>query len=241
MTITSSLVRRTLHLVVLLAAAVASLGSSAHPSINDAAKADVDRRVGALQPNARVVPPPTVAEPMPLAVGQWATFKQTDSDGKPAIVSYKIVGMQDGAYWYEMSMDTYYGHSAMRMLVAVGDRRDPRSIDIRAVISKDYQGRVQEMPPSMLGMMKSSYGSMVDQLTITWDQLPQEDTQVTAGTFAACYKTRSTVELMGQSTTSDAWFHPAVPVNGMVRSVGVDRPMTMELIDFGVEGAASEF
>jgi len=241
MTITPGLARRTFHLVVLLSAAVCALGSSAHPSINAAAKADVDRRLGALQPNPRSVPPPTVAEPMPLAVGQWASFKQTDSDGKPSIVTYKIVGMQDGAYFYEMSMDTYYGHSAMRMLVAVGDRRDPKTVDIRAVTTKDYQGRVQEMPPSMLGMLKSSYGSMIDQLTITWDQLPQEDAQVTGGRFAGCYKTRSTVEFMGQSSTSDAWFHPAVPVNGMVKSVGVDRPMTMELIDFGVEGATSEF
>ena len=241
MTITSGLARRTLQLVALLSAAVCALGSSAHPSINAAAKADVDRRLGSLQPNSRSVPPPTVAEPMPLAAGQWATFKQTDSDGKPSIVTYKIVGMQDGAYWYEMSMDTYYGHSAMRMLVAVGDRRDPKTVDIRAVISKDYKGHVTEMPPSMLGMIKSSYGSMVDQLTITWENLPQENTQVTGGSFASCYKTRSTVEFMGQSSTSDAWFHPAVPVNGMVKSVGVDRPMTMELLDFGVEGAASEF
>src|ERR1700704_2876723 len=98
MTITSGLVRRTIHLVVLPSAAVAALGSSAHPSINAAAQADVDRRLGALQPNPRSVPPPTGPEPMPLAVGQWATFKQTDSEGKPSIVTYKIVGMQDGAY-----------------------------------------------------------------------------------------------------------------------------------------------
>jgi hypothetical protein len=241
MTITSAFVRRTLHLLVLLSAAIAALGSSAHPSVNDASKADVDRRIAALQTNPRVLPPPTVAEPMPLSAGQWATFKQTDSDGKPSIVTYKILNMQDGAWWYEMAMDTYYGHSAMRMLVAVGDRKDPKTVDVRAIITKDYSGRVQEMPPSMLSMMKSSYGSMVDQLTITWDQLPQEDAQVAGGTFTGCYKTRSTVAFMGQSSTSDAWFHPAVPVNGMVKSVGVDRPMTMELIDFGVEGATSEF
>jgi hypothetical protein len=241
MTITSGLVRRTLRLVVLLSAALSALASSAHPSVNSAAMADVDRRLAATPTNPRAIAAPTVAEPMPLAVGQWATFKQTDNDGKPSIVTYKIVGMQDGAYFYEMSMDTYYGHSAMRMLVAIGDRRDPKTIDIRSITSKDYQGRVQEMPPSMIGMLKSSYGSMVDQLTITWDQLPQEDAQVLGGRFAACYKTRSTVEFMGQSATSDAWFHPAVPVNGMVKSVGVDRPITMELLDYGLEGAQSEF
>jgi hypothetical protein len=241
MTITSGLLRRTLSVVVLLAAALAALGSSGHPSINNAAKADLDRRVSTMQQNPRSIAAPTAFEPMPLAVGQWATFKQVDSEQKPSIVTYKIVGEQEGAFFYEMSIDSYYGHSAVRMLVAIGDRRDPKSVDIRAVTMKNTDGRVQEMPPSVIGMMKSTYGSMVDQLTISWQNLPQEDTQVIGGTFAGCFKTRATVDFAGQSSTSDGWFHPAVPVNGMVKSVGVDRPMTMELVDYGTEGAQSEF
>jgi hypothetical protein len=37
-----------------------------------------------------------------------------------------------------------------------------------------------------------------------------------------------------------SWSHPAVPLSGMVRSVGIDRPNTMELVAFGLSGAVSE-
>jgi hypothetical protein len=241
MSISSRAVRHSLAVAVLLAAVLASLGSSSHPSINAAAKSDLDRRLAGLQPAARTVPAPTVAEPAPLAPGQWVAMKVTDQDGHPSIQTLKITGQQDGAFWYEVSTDSYYGHMAMKMLLAIGDRRDPKTFDIRSVTMRDYHGRVTEMPPSMLGMIKTSYQSALDQLVIKWDQLPQENMQVLGGSFTGCYKARTTAELAGQSTTSDVWFHSAVPINGLVKSVGVDRPFTQELVDFGFEGATSEF
>jgi hypothetical protein len=228
------------RLAVLFVAAVLSTASS--PSVNDAAKRDVDGRIASLQAKAVDFPAPTVAEPMPFAVGQWATFKQTDQDGKPSIVTYKIVGEQDGAWWYETSMDTYYGHSAMKMLLFVGDRKDPASFDVRAYFTKNTDGTVQEMPQATLSMVRSTFQWALDNLVIRWDAYPQEDVAVLGGRFAQAYKGRSTVQFANMSSTSDAWFHPAVPINGAVKNVGVDRPqMTMELVDFGQSGATSEF
>jgi hypothetical protein len=228
------------RLAILVAAAALSLASS--PSVNNAAKADVDRRIAALSAKNVDYPAPTVAEPLPLAVGQWATFKQTDQDGKPSIVTYKIVGEQDGAFWYETSMDTYFGHSAIKMLLFVGNRRDPNTFDVRAYFTKNTDGTVQEMPPATLSMVRSSFQWVLDNLVIRWDQYPQEDVQVIGGRFASAYRGRSTVQFAGMSATSDVWFHPAVPINGAVKNVGVDRPnMTMELIDFGQSGAQTEF
>ena len=40
---------------------------------------------------------------------------------------------------------------------------------------------------------------------------------------------------------SDSWAHPAVPLSGTVKSVGIDKPYTMELVAFGTTGAMSEF
>lgn len=227
------------RLAVVLLASLAALASS--PSVNSAAKADVDRRIAAFQPQARELPAPTVAEPMPLAVGQWAQYKQTDQDGKPSIVTYKIVGEQDGAFWYEIAMDTYYGHSAQKMLVNFGDRRDPGTFQILAVLSKDYDGKVTEMPKETLSMMRGTYEQVLQNVAISWTAYPQEDVQVLAGRFAGAYRGRSTVSIMGFSSTSDVWYHPAVPVIASVKTVGVDRPMTMELVDFGTTGAQSEF
>jgi len=226
--------------LVLAGAVLASLGSASQPSINAAAKSDLDRRLLAIQPSERSVPAPTIGEPLPITPGQWVTLKETDKDGHPTLATYKILAMQDGAYWYEVSTDSYYGHTAAKMLLFIGDRTSVASFEVRAMIMKDHDGRVTEVPPPTLSLMRSSWESLADQLVVQWNNLPQEDVRVLAGTFAGCYKGRSTVEFAGYSATSDVWYHPAVPLSGTVKSVGIDRPSTVELVDFGFEGASSE-
>lgn len=82
---------------------------------------------------------------------------------------------------------------------------------------------------------------MLDTLAIHWNELPQQDAVVAAGTFAGCYHGRSTVAVAGYSTTSEVWWHPDVPINGVVKTVGVGEPTSTELVDLGREGAQSTF
>ena len=87
---------------VAAAAAVASLACG--PSIDPAAKADIDRRVSVLQAGAVVVPAPApgVFAPLPLAVGQWSQYKMTNDKNEPSFLTYKIVGQDGDAIWIEM-------------------------------------------------------------------------------------------------------------------------------------------
>jgi hypothetical protein len=212
------------------------------PSIDGAAKADLDRRLAAMAPADRDVPAPTAAEPMPLAVGQWIQLHQIDDKGQPSLSTYKITGAEADALWLEVEQDTYYGKSAIRMLVAFGDRTDPTAFDVRRVITRDKNGNTNEMPSGMLGLTKSVYEPILETLTIRWEGMPQEDAQVTAGRFAGCYHGRSTVAVAGHSTSSDVWWHPEVPINGVVKTVGVSDPGTSsQLVDFGTTGATSTF
>jgi hypothetical protein len=223
-------------LTILLSLALTACGAS----INEAAKADIDRRASALGPSSREIEAPTAPEPMALAPGQWMTLLQNDGE-KRSFATYKIIGQDADAYWIEVSSETYYGKSATRMLVAFGDRTDPRSFDIRSVFTKDTDGRIQEVPAPILSLMRSTYAGILDSFVITWSELPREDAAVPAGRFAGCFKGRSTVSFAGNSVTSDVWWHSAVPINGMVKSVGVDNEGTAELVDFGLTGARSEF
>ena len=59
-------------LASLALAATLTLGACA-PSIDAAAKADIDRRVATLSSSGAAIPAPSSATPMPMAVGQWAT------------------------------------------------------------------------------------------------------------------------------------------------------------------------
>lgn len=225
----------------LLLSSLLALAAACAPSINQAAKADVDARVAAMAPSGRAFEAPAAAEPMPLAVGQWATIKTVDKDGRPSITTYKIVGADGDALWFETHTDSYFGSSVIRMLVAFGDRTDPAAIDVRAVWTRDTNGVVQELPPPLMAMMKGTFEPVLRQLVLRWDALPQEDADAIAGRFEGCFRGQSTVAVAGQSTTSEVWWHPAVPVISVVKAVGVSEPSTTELVDFGYDGATSSF
>jgi hypothetical protein len=231
-----SLIRSTL---IVAAAALSACG----PSIDPAAKADIDRRVSVLQAGSNGVPAPApgMFAPMPLAVGQWTQYKMTNDKNEPSFLTYKVVGQDGDAVWLEIVHDTYYGRTMQKMLVAFGNRMDPAQVQIRAVSMKDAKGRVNEMPPPVVQMMQSTYRGVISTMIINWQGLPQESATVPAGRFDGCYKARTDAQWGPFRSVADSWSHPTVPLSGAVRSQGVDHPFTMELTAFGSSGAVSEF
>jgi hypothetical protein len=211
------------------------------PSIDPAAKADIDRRVAALQMGGVSAPAPAVFEPMPLAVGQWSEYKLVDDKGQPSFLTYKIVGQEADAVWLEVVNDRYTGRTTQKMLVAFVDRMDPAQIQIRAVKTRDARGNVTELPPAMLSLFQSAYQGIVSSLVIHWQGLPQESISVPAGRFDGCFRARTVAQWGPWKSTADSWSHPAVPLSGAVRSQGVDRQFTMELTAFGLSGATDDF
>jgi hypothetical protein len=227
--------------VVAVAAAVTS--SACGPSIDPAAKADIDRRVAMLQPGSAAMPAPApgMFAPMPFAVGQWTQYKMTDDKGQPSFITQKIIGQEADAVWLESVNEAYTGKTITKMLVAFGSRMDPNQVEIRAVSMKDARGNVNEIPPPVISMMQSTYRGAVSSLLISWQGLPQESTAVPAGRFDGCFKARTDAQWGPWRSVADSWAHPAVPLSGTVRSMGVDKPFTMELTAFGTSGAVSEF
>jgi hypothetical protein len=225
-------------------AVVAAVALSAcGPSIDPAAKADIDKRVSVLQAGSNTVPAPApgVFAPMPFAVGQWTQYKMTNEKGEPSFLTYKIIGQEGDAVWLEVVNETYTGRTMQKMLVAFGNRMDPNTVEIRAVSTKDAKGRVQEMPPPVISMLQSTYRGAVSMLIINWQGLPQESATVPAGRFDGCFKARTDAQWGPWRSVADSWSHPAVPLSGAVRSQGVDHPFVMELAAFGTSGAVSEF
>lgn len=210
------------------------------PSINQAYKADIDRRVAGLHAGSETYPASDAIEPMPLAVGQWTEVEMVDDKQRPSFMLHKIVGQEGDAFWIETSSTTYTGKTETRMLLNLGDRHDLEAIEVKA-FSMKRDGKLQEYPSGMLGMLKSVWKPFVRSLVISWASLPREDALVPAGNFAGCYKQRTTVSFGPYEMTSDSWSHPSVPINGLVRSVGVDKPITMTLVGFGTSGATSSF
>ncbi len=210
------------------------------PSIDAAAKADVDRRVAAFVPSGQGFPAPAALVPKPLAVGQWTQHRLTGEKGEYSLITYKIVGEDSGAYWVEVANENYYGKTVTKILLSVGDRMNPNTMEIRAVKTKDKHGKVTEIDGSMIQLMKSMWQGSANMLAVAWRGLPQEAMNVVAGNFAACFKARTEPSWGGWHAASTTWMHPWVPINSLVKSAGIDRPSTMELVGFGETGATSE-
>ncbi len=229
--------------VITVAVALALSSAACGPSIDPAAKADIDRRVSVLQAGANAVPAPApgMFAPMPFAVGQWTQYKMTNDKNEPSFVTYKVIGQDGNAVWLEIVNESYTGRTMQKMLVAFGDRMDPNQVEIRAVSTKDAKGNVQEMPPPVISMMQSTFRGVISTMIISWQGLPQEAASVPAGRFDGCFKARTDAQWGPWRSVADSWSHPAVPLSGAVRSQGVDHPFTMELAAFGTSGAVSEF
>jgi hypothetical protein len=221
---------------------LASALSGCGPSINAAAKADIDRQVSELKAPSVEIPAPSPGEftPMPLAAGQWARFKMADEKGEPSLLTYKVIGEEGGAHWIEVVNDNYTGRMIQKMLVHFGSRTDPKEVEIRAVTTKDAAGRVNELPKEVMPMMQTLYKSAVSSLILEWKGLPQEAASSPAGNFAGCFKARSKAQWGPWKSEADSWAHPKVPINGLVRSKGTDKKFEMELVAYGLTGAVSE-
>ena len=233
---------RSLSLVAAVALAVAVTSSACGPSIDPAAKADIDRRVAMLQPGSAAMPPPApgMFAPMPFAVGQWTQYKMTDDKGQPSFLTQKIVGQEGDAVWLESVNESYTGRMITKMLVAFGSRMDPNQVEIRAVKMKDTKRQRER---------DAAAGDLDDAVDLPGRGVVAAD--LVAGAAAGgdgCSRRALRRLLQGAHRRAVGPVAqrrrfvgaPGVPLSGTVRSQGVDKPFTMELTAFGTSGAVSE-
>lgn len=229
--------RLALVLPLIASLSLLSCGSSVNPAL----KSSIDKRVLSFpQSSDNVYEAPDKAEPLPIAVGQWARYKLTDDDNNPALMTYKVVGEDAGAYWLETVRETYTERQVTLLLVKLGDRRSLEGIEVRAMKQKTDDDSVMEFPGAMLSLMQSLWKPSLESMVIDWQGKEQDDARVPAGVFKRCYQAYTTVSLFGSSKSTRNWSHPAVPMSGSVRTQSVDSTFSMVLLEFGLDGATSE-
>jgi hypothetical protein len=215
--------------------------SACGPHIDQAAKAGVDQQVARLARSGQHYPAPTSSELLPRAPGQWVKSHVTDKDGNHSFVTSKVLSMDGDRTWLEVETESYSGSSAVKMLVALGDGKDLSNVDVYDYWIKHPNGRIEQFPSFMLGAMKPTLRNMLANIAVSHSPERQEDVSVPAGTFEQAYRAHVTLNALGTTFTSDAWWHPAVPLNGGVQSIGVDPIGKTELVSFGLTGAQSVF
>ena len=233
--------RPVLTLVVVAFALATSLLAACGPSIDAAAKADLDRRLAQLPASEETFPPSESYLPMAFVIGQWTEHRITDDKGRVSLVTYKLVGQDNGAYWIETVTESYEGREAVKMLVALLSGRDPAGMEIRAIRIKKGKGAPVDVDPGSLLEVRTHYRAALDLLAMTIETEDKDDARVPAGHFIGCYKVETPGAWGPWPTASVVCSHPSVPLSGVVRATPVGKMGLMELVNFGVTGAESEF
>lgn len=229
-------------LIFIAAACLCACGLCAcSQSVNPEMQSSIDKRVLSFKEfSDNVYEAPQTNTPLPLAVGQWTRYKMMDKEGKPALMTYKVIGEDSGAFWLETVRETYYEKQVTQLLLDLGKGRSLDDVEVRAMKQKIDDHSPTEFPGSMLSLMKHLWKPMVENMVVDWQGKDQDDMRVPAGVFSKCYQAYSTVSFLGNTEKTRNWSHPVVPLGGMVRSQSVDSTMSMVLLEFGLSGATSE-
>jgi hypothetical protein len=221
---------------------VSSLGIAAcGPMVDSAAKADLDRQLAQIKTSEETYPPAESFLPMAFVVGQWTEHRITDERGVTALVTYKLVGQQDGAFWLETVSESYQGRDVTKMLVALTAGRDPAGMEIRALRIKKGKEAPVDVGADALTTVREQYRSSLDLLATSFDTDQKDDVRVPAGHFIGCYKVQTAGPWGPWHTPSVVCSHPSVPLSGVVRAhVAGNKARVMDLVGFGLTGAESE-
>ncbi|HJL27195.1 MAG TPA: hypothetical protein RMH80_33560, partial [Polyangiaceae bacterium LLY-WYZ-15_(1-7)] len=182
---------------------------------------------------------PESATPLAPAIGQWVRYGTTWRSGGRSTTEYRIVDRQNDTWWIEVT-DVRRGRTKhMRMQVRPGEGgREHEVLDL----TFNNRGTAERIPARLL----ATYQPMLQQwlgilFPPSWESDPQEDITVRAGHFEQAFKGEKTLRFMDRSVTADVWYHPSVPITGMVKFVDQGGGHTLELLGFGLTGARSAF
>jgi hypothetical protein len=188
-------------------------------------------------------PAPEKFDVAPLAVGQWIRLLVTTEGQPPGQTFVRIVGKEGDAFWYEIESNTPTGTTIVQLLMDDASRGTFSKSAIKKIKMKVGTGPVQEFSgPTMIAVsaIVDNYTSLLGKPNL--DKAERADASVNAGEFKGCYVHEIDQNIMGISMKIKSWNHPAVPINGFVRSEGTanGNKTTTELFEMHMEGAKSK-
>jgi hypothetical protein len=230
---------------VLLASSLAACGPRVRPEM----VARVDAVFAHYGEGAADVPAPGATfEPRAWEVGQWAIYRTRDSKGNPGVYRMAIIREDSCGIWLEQVTQSYSEHSLVRMCFSEAPdftRRDDaaiqNAIDLVVLMESQTDGgrvetfdfRLPENAPAR--MMLRSMGANLF-FTVESQDAPRDDVRVPAGTFRQTFVVKSHLRMGPFRRDYTNYLHPAVPINGAVRSLDDSGATDFQLIAWG-EGA----
>jgi hypothetical protein len=184
------------------------------------------------------------AKPIKWAAGQYIVVGSINEGVRNSVNKTTIIGKEGKGWVYEVITNDDKGKTTGMQVMVEGidkasEKGDISQISVQWVKILKEDGKIEKIEGQALMfynmMLKSSWEKMIVANTKFENGGP---VSVPAGTFAGTSSMKTTVKILFSTTTSTAWMHPDVPVNGMVKSETDDKKYASELLDFGFNGKA---
>lgn len=187
-------------------------------------------------------PSPNDFNLVPLAVGQWIRLAINTEGQPPSQTFIRIIGKEGNAFWCEIEQNMPSGTTVIQFLMDEASRNDFKPNSIKKLKLSVNKGPVQELTGPALaasGAMTEKYLRMIGKPDLS--KAARGDATVGAGEFKGCYQHEYDETILGVTMKIKSWNHPAVPINGLVRSEGTadGKKTTTELIEMHLDGAKS--
>jgi len=211
-----------------------ALAPPAHPSAETTPTAAAP--VAPSTPTQRVdLPASDATSPPALTPGQWVRYGLTWRDGSRSTMDYRVVGVDGDTTNIEIE-DARRGHAkTFHMTVKFGDRSSAEAFQITALRVQD-RGETQTIPERMLQQYQPLLQHFLELMAVNWASGEKQDIEVPAGTFHGCTVKQRDASYGGVTQHAQVFYHPGVPVTGMVRFQGSENNQTFELMGFGSDG-----
>lgn len=227
----------------LISLAALALVAACGPSIKPAMQQATDARISSYSSRANVGAPSSYA-PREWKAGQWIAYRSTDGDKPPSVTVMKVLAGGADGYVIETETQDYYGRSVTKAYYKTMPTTADAAMDaLYKVVTQQNNDPAQEFDFAsnpMAEFMKATMKHVASGLTGPTDVTnhPKESVTVAAGSFAGAAKFDAKVSFGPVSRNITAWFHPAVPLNGSLKSID-GKGWTTELLAYGESGATS--
>jgi hypothetical protein len=184
----------------------------------------------------------TFAKPAAWTPGQYVTIGTIVKGKKDAVTTTLLVRKEEGSWVIENSAIDKKGKQSVSQMCLKGFDEamatgDTSKIELVWMKSLDKDGKVSVIEGPAIKMMKSLMKSSWEKLVVTVSSPTDGGAQaVPAGNFAGTSFIKSTSKIMGKTIEMETWYHPSVPVNGMVKTRSADGSSESVLLAFGVDG-----
>jgi len=181
-------------------------------------------------------------KPMPWAAGQYVVTGATMNGSHKSVSRTLLVRQEQGGWVIETSTTSANGEEKVTQMLITGFEQamatgDTSGLDLVWIKTLKKGGGVTTMQGAQLGFLKGMYKSAYEGLVMKTSGVADGGAiQVPAGSFAGTSTIKATVKVLMSTVESQVWLNPAVPVNGVVKSMTTDGKTVVELLSFGFDG-----